>query len=54
MAVLVVIVAVALLFTGKYHQDIFKRVMGINRWAYRVFANVLLVTDKYPPFRLGE
>jgi hypothetical protein len=45
---------VALLFTGKYHQDIFKLVMGMNRWIYRVIGYVSLMTDKYPPFRLGE
>jgi hypothetical protein len=53
-AVLVIIAAVVLLFTGKYHQDIFKLVMGMNRWIYRVIGYVALMTDKYPPFRLGE
>ena len=51
---LVIIAAIVLLFTGKYHQDIFKLVMGMNRWAYRVAAYVALMTDKYPPFRLGD
>jgi hypothetical protein len=53
-AILVIIAAIALLFTGKYHQDIFKLVMGMNRWIYRVIGYVSLMTDKYPPFRLGE
>jgi len=53
-AILVIIAAVALLFTGKYHQDIFKLVMGMNRWTYRVAAYVALMTDEYPPFRLGD
>jgi hypothetical protein len=52
--VLVAIVAVVLLFTGKYHRDIFKLIMGINRWDYRVIAYVGLMTDKYPHFRLWE
>jgi amino acid transporter len=52
--VLLVIVAVLLLFTGKYHQDIFRIVMGIQRWSYRVIAYVGLMTDEYPHFRLME
>jgi len=52
--VLVVIVAVVLLFTGKYHKDIFKLIMGINRWGYRVTAYIGLMTDEYPHFRLWE
>jgi hypothetical protein len=43
---------VGLLFTGKYHGDFFKFVMGMNRWSYRVMAYSLLMTDKYPPFSL--
>lgn len=50
--ILVIIAAVVLLFTGKYNQDIFKLVMGMNRWVYRVVAYVALMTDEYPPFRL--
>jgi hypothetical protein len=51
---LVLITAVLLLFTGKYRQDIWKLVMGVNRWSYRVAAYVLLLTDAYPPFSLEE
>jgi len=51
---LVIIAAVILLFTGKYHQDIFRLVMGMNRWVYRVAAYTALMTDKYPPFRLWD
>jgi hypothetical protein len=52
--VLVIIAAIALLFTGKYPKDIFKLVMGINRWSYRVSAYASLMTDAYPPFRLWD
>jgi len=47
-------VAIVLLFTRKYHQDIFKLIMGIQRWVYRVVAYVGLMTDEYPHFRLWE
>ena len=52
--VLVAIAAIVLLFTRKYHQDIFKLIMGIQRWVYRVVAYVGLMTDEYPHFRLWE
>ena len=52
--ILVIIAAVVLLFTGRYHQEIFKLVIGLNRWAYRVLTYAGLMTDKYPPFRLWD
>jgi hypothetical protein len=52
--ILAIIAAVVLLFTGKYPKDIFKLVIGMNRWSYRVYAYVALMTDKYPPFRLED
>jgi len=52
--VLVFFAAVALLFTGKYPRGIFDFIMGINRWIYRVAAYSGLMTDRYPPFRLGD
>ncbi len=53
-AVLVVIAAVGLLFTGRYHQDIYQLVLGINQWSMRVTAYTSLMTDRYPPFRIGD
>jgi hypothetical protein len=51
---MILITGVLLLFTGKYRQDIWKLVMGVNRWSFRVAAYVLLLTDEYPPFSLSE
>lgn len=50
--ILLLIAAVTLLFTARYPRGIFAIVLGINRWALRVAAYVLLLRDEYPPFRL--
>ncbi len=49
---LVLMAALALLFTGRYPRPIHDFVMGMDRWALRVGPYVALMTDRYPPFRL--
>jgi hypothetical protein len=47
---LVLVVGIVLLFTGKYLPDLFKIIMGMNRWIYRVYAYIMM-RDEYPPFK---
>jgi hypothetical protein len=51
---LVLFAAIALLFTTRYPRGIFDFVMGLNRWAFRVWVYAALMTDAYPPFRLDQ
>jgi hypothetical protein len=53
-SILAIFAAVAVLFTGKYPKDIFDFVLSMNRWSFRVIVYAFLMTDRYPPFRLGE
>ncbi len=54
-ALVAVIVAwFAIIFTGRYPENLFRFVVGVIRWSNRVTAYAfLLVTDEYPPFQLS-
>ena len=53
-SLLSIINGIILLFTGKMNDDIFKLVIGFNRWTTRVYSYVFLMRDEYPPFRLDD
>jgi Domain of unknown function (DUF4389) len=54
-AVIAVIIAwFAILITGRFPRSLFDYLVGVGRWYNRVLAYaIMLVTDRYPPFRLA-
>jgi hypothetical protein len=52
--VMVLIAAVALVFTGTYMRTLYDLVLGMERWTFRVIAYAGLFRDEYPPFRLDQ
>ena len=44
----------AVLITGHWPESLRNFVVGFMRWGLRVNAYTSLLTDEYPPFRLGE
>ncbi|MGH6656998.1 MAG: DUF4389 domain-containing protein [Actinocrinis sp.] len=52
--VLVLIAGVGLAATARYLPEVFRLVVGLNRWVLRVIAYAGLMTDSYPPFRLDQ
>ena len=53
-SILTVFAGVSLLFTGRYPEELFRLIIGLNRWTFRLWAYIALMTDEYPPFRLEE
>jgi hypothetical protein len=53
-AVVAFIALFAVLFTGSYPRGMWDFMVGFYRWTLRVTAYLLLMTDRYPPFSLGE
>ncbi|QGG96195.1 DUF4389 domain-containing protein [Actinomarinicola tropica] len=52
---LTIVAGVVILFTGRYPTSIFRIVVGILRWGWRVvFYAFVLGTDRYPPFTLDD
>ena len=50
--VLVLVAVLTLAVTGRYPREVFRLLVGIHRWLYRVIAYAAGMRDEYPPFRL--
>lgn len=44
----------AILFTGRYPEGMLRFITGVLRWGVRVNGYYMLLTDRYPPFSLGD
>ncbi|GIF42804.1 DUF4389 domain-containing protein [Actinoplanes xinjiangensis] len=53
-ALLLLIAAFALLFTGRYPGGLHDLLVGVARWTLRVTAYIVLLVPSYPPFRLDQ
>jgi len=42
----------AILFTKRFPESLFKFLVGVTRWQYRVTAYANLLRDEYPPFSM--
>jgi hypothetical protein len=42
----------AILFTKRFPESLFRFVVGVFRWQYRVHAYAFLMRDEYPPFSM--
>ena len=52
--IVMIIAWVSILFTARYPRGLFDFVVGVLRWQIRASSyGFLLVTDRYPPFRLS-
>jgi hypothetical protein len=50
--VVVMLAWFAILFTGRFPRGMHNLVEGVFRWAARVYAYVISLTDEYPPFSM--
>ncbi|AGL16941.1 DUF4389 domain-containing protein [Actinoplanes sp. N902-109] len=54
LGLLVLFCGVAVLFTGRYPGGLHDLLVGIGRWNLRVIGYLMLITHRYPPFRLDQ
>lgn len=50
----VLVAALALLFTGRYPNGLYRLLVGVARWNLRVLAYLILLPRQYPPLRLDQ
>jgi len=53
-SILALVSVLMLAFSSTYPRGLFDLLMGLNRWVYRVWAYMMLMTDEYPSFRLDR